>query len=64
MTRGVAHEKGYLKIYLGSSLVVQWVKDLVWSLQWLGLLLWCGFESWPWNFRRPWAWSPRKCVSP
>ena len=26
------------------------VKDLVLSLQWLGLLLWHGFSPWPRNF--------------
>ena len=30
--------------------MAQWVKDLVLSLQWLGLLLWCGFDPWPRNF--------------
>ena len=29
--------------WIWSSLVVQWVKDLVLSLQWLGLLLWHKF---------------------
>ena len=28
-----------------SSLLVQWVKDLALSLQWLGSLLWHGFKS-------------------
>ena len=32
------------------SLVVQHDKDLVLSLQRLGLLLWCGFKPWPGNF--------------
>ena len=27
-----------------SPLVAQWFKDLALSLQWLGSLLWCGFE--------------------
>ena len=35
-----------------SSHVVQWVKDLVLSLQWLGLPQWCGFDPWPGNFHR------------
>ena len=26
--------------------MAQWVKDLVLSLQWLGLLLWRGFDPW------------------
>lgn len=33
--------------------MVQWVKDLVLSLQWLQLLLW--FDPWPGNFCMPWA---------
>lgn len=33
-----------------SSSVVQWVQDLVLSLQWLSLKLWQGFDPWPWNF--------------
>ena len=33
----------------GSSLVAQWVRDLV-SLLWLGLLLWRRLDPWPWNF--------------
>lgn len=32
---------------VGSSLVAQWIKDLVLSL------LWCGFESWPEKFCMP-----------
>ena len=39
-----------LKIsFWGSSLVVQWVTDLGLSLQWLGSLLWHGFNPWPGN---------------
>ena len=30
--------------------VAQRVKDLALSLQWLGLLLWRGFDPWPGNF--------------
>ena len=33
----------------GSSLVAQWLKDLMLLLQWLGSLLW----RWPWNFHMP-----------
>ena len=33
----------------GSSLVVQWVKDLALSLQWLELLLWRGVQSLTWE---------------
>ena len=43
---------------LGSSLVAQWVKDLM-SLQWLGLLLWCRFSPWPRTFHVPEA-QPKK----
>lgn len=35
-----------------SSLVVPWVKDLVLSLQWLGLLLWFEFDPWLGEFCR------------
>ena len=40
----------------GGSSVVQWVKDLAWSLQQLGLLLWRGFSPWLRNFHMPPAW--------
>ena len=40
---------------LGSSLVVQWIKDLVLSLLQLGSLLWRAFDAWPGNFCMPWA---------
>ena len=30
--------------------MAQRVKDLALSLQWLRLLLWCGFDPWPWEF--------------
>ena len=33
--------------------MVQQVKDLALSLQWLGLLLKCGFDPWPGKFHRP-----------
>ena len=36
-----------------SSLVVQWVKDLVLSLLWLGSLQWRVFDPGPWNFHMP-----------
>ena len=35
--------------------MVQKVKDLALSLQWLGSLLWHLFDPWPWNFYRLWA---------
>ena len=38
---------------LGSSLVVQLVKDPVLSLQWLRSLLWCRLDPWPGNFHMP-----------
>ena len=43
-----------------SSLVAQQVKDLVLSLQWLGLLLWHGFDPWPENFYILWAQQKKK----
>ena len=36
-----------------SSLVAQWVKDLVWSLRRPGLLLWHRFNSWSRTFHMP-----------
>ena len=33
--------------------MAQWVKDLALSLQWLGSLLWCRFDSWPWDWGLP-----------
>ena len=36
-----------LKSTCRSSLVVQWVKDLTLTLQWLKSLLWFGFDPWP-----------------
>ena len=39
--------------------MVQCVKNLALSLQWLGLLLWCGFDPWPKNFHMPQA-QPEK----
>lgn len=30
--------------------MVQWVKDPMVSLQWLGSMLWPGLNSWPGNF--------------
>ena len=41
----------------GSSLVVQWVKDVAMSLQPLRSMLWLGFELWCWNFQ---LWQKRK----
>ena len=48
-----------IKVNGGNSPVVQWVKDLVFSLQQLRLLLWNGFDLWPGNFHMQWAW-PKK----
>ena len=33
--------------------MAQWVKDPALSLQWLGLLLWHGFNPWPRKFHMP-----------
>ena len=38
----------------------QQIKDLAFSLQWLGLLLWCRSDPWPWNLCMPWAQLPKK----
>ena len=35
--------------------MTQWVKSLALSLQWLGLLLWRGFDFWPRKFCMPWS---------
>ena len=43
-----------------SSLVTQWVGDLVSSLQWLGSLLEHGFDPWSRNFHMLWAWPKKK----
>ena len=37
----------HARVYLGSSLVAQQVKDLGWSLHRLGLPLWRRFNPWP-----------------
>ena len=39
--------------------MVQRVKGSVLSLQWLGSLLWQGFNPWPKNFHMLWA-GPKK----
>ena len=38
---------------------MQLVKDPVLSLQWLGLLLWCGFDPFFRDFHMTWVW-PKK----
>ena len=43
-----------------SSLLAQWIKDPVLSLQWLRLLLWYRFDPWPRNFCMPWVWSKKR----
>ena len=40
--------------------MVQWVKDLVFSLQLLRWLLWHAFDSWPGNFHTPQEESKKK----
>ena len=42
------------------SLMVQQVKYLALSLQWLWSLLLCRFDPWPGNFHMPWAWGKKK----
>ena len=44
-----------LKTKLRNSLVVQQVKALALSLQWLGLLLWLRLDPWPRNFHMSWV---------
>ena len=39
--------------------MAQQVKDLALSLQWLGLLLWHRFNTWPGNFHMLWV-QPKK----
>ena len=39
-------------VYVRSSLVAQWVKNLALSLKQLRSLLWHGFNPWPGNYRR------------
>lgn len=46
-----------------SSLVAEWIKDPVLSLQQLRWLLWHGFDPSLGNFHRPWAW-PKKSDQP
>ena len=43
-----------------NSFLVQWVKDLVLSMQQLGLLLWHKFDPWPRNFHMPQVWPKKK----
>ena len=40
--------------------VMQWVKDVVWSLLWCRSLLCHRFDPWPWNFCMPWTWPKKK----
>ena len=43
-------------------MVAQGVKDPVWSLLWLKLLLWYAFDPWPENVCLLWAW-PKKIIN-
>ena len=43
-----------------NSLVIQWFKDPVLSLQQLGWLMWYGFDSWPVNAHIVWMSSKNK----
>ena len=43
-----------LRIKPRSSLVAQWIKDLVLSL------LWPRFHPWHWNFHMPWSWPEKR----
>ena len=40
--------------------MLQQVKELAQSLQWLRSLLWRGFNPWPGDFRMPLAWQKKK----
>ena len=40
--------------------MVQQVKDLAFTLLWLGPLLWQGFDPWPGNFCMSWLGRPKK----
>ena len=40
--------------------MAQQAKDLVLSLLWLWLPLWCRFDSWTENFHMPWVWPKKK----
>ena len=40
--------------------MVQWLKDLALSMQWLGWLLWCEFGSRPGNLHMPQVWQKKK----
>ena len=51
-------------VYSWSYLVAQWVKDLVLSQLWLWLLLWHGFDTWPWNFPTLWVWPKKPQTKP
>ena len=42
--------KLFIKLQFWISLVVQWAKDLSFSLEQLRSLLWCRFDPWPGNF--------------
>ena len=42
----------------GSSLVVQWVKDLALPQLWYRWHPWLGFDPWPRNFHLPWVCPP------
>ena len=43
-----------------SSPLAQWVKDPMFSLLWLWLLLWHRFDPWPENIHIPWVWQKKK----
>ena len=49
-----------IKTKTESPLVVQWVKDLVLSVQQLWSLLGSGFDPWPGNFHIPWVMKEKK----
>ena len=52
---GVIYYVALRFVFFRSYPVAQWVKNLAWSLQQPGMLLWCGFNPWPRNFHMMWA---------
>ena len=50
----------HVKTTMRSSLAAQLIGDPVSSLQWLGSLLWHGFDPWPRSFHMPQAWPKTK----
>ena len=57
----LSYNRNSLKIFwTWSSHVVQLVKNLALSVQWLGLMLQCGFDPWHGDFHMPRVWQQNK----